>query len=108
MRLISQILTLIIAICVVWFAIANRHPVDLTLDPFPLSFSAPLYLPVLIAALVGMIAGGVISWRSGGGRRARLRRAERQRDALRRDLDRLEAKTPSAGGVMRRDEPREP
>ncbi len=91
MRLISHLLTLLIAAIVVWFAIANRHAVELTLDPFPLSFSAPLYLPVLLAALLGLIVGGFISWRTAGNKRARLRQAERQRDELRRNLNRMEA-----------------
>jgi len=92
MRLFSNLLTLLIAAVVIWFAIANRHMVELTLDPFPMSFQAPLYLPILLAALLGLLAGGFISWRSGSSKRARLRQAERQRDALRHDLDRLETR----------------
>lgn len=98
MRLISNILSLIIAVAVIWFSIANRHTVTLTLDPFPLSFTAPLYLPVLLAALLGLIAGGIVSWRQSGGRRARLRQAERQRDALQRDLERAETKDDATAG----------
>ncbi len=87
MRAISSFLTIVIAAIVVWFAIANRHAVELTLDPLPLSVSVPFYLPVLIAVLLGLIAGGLISWRASGGRRSRLRQAERQRDELQQSLN---------------------
>ena len=92
MRLLSHLVTLAIAVAVVWFAIANRHVVDFTLDPFPLSLSLPLYLPVLVAALLGLIAGGIISWRAGRTRRTRLRQAERMRDDLQPNLERFESK----------------
>lgn len=106
MRLISNLLSLLIAVGVIWFSIANRHAVTLTLDPIPLSFTAPLYLPVLLAALLGLIAGGFVSWRHGGSRRAQLRQAERQRDTLQRNLDKAEAEdrvTPSSDADRRRE-----
>ena len=92
MRFISHLVTLVIAVAVIWFAIANRHAVDLAFDPLPLSLTLPLYLPVLVAALLGLIAGGIISWRAGRARRSRLRLAERERADLQRNLDRSEAK----------------
>ena len=88
MRFLTHIVTLAIAVIVVWFAIANRHQVDLTFDPLPLSLSLPFYLPVLAGVLLGLVAGGVISWRTGRTRRARLRVAERERDKLQYSLDR--------------------
>ena len=87
MRFLSHLVTIAIAILVVWFAVANRHAVNLTFDPLPLSLSLPLYLPDLIAALLGLVAGGLISWRGGRARRTRLRQAERERDELQRNLD---------------------
>lgn len=97
MRVFTNLLSLIVAIGVIWFSIVNRHHVTVTLDPFPLSFTAPLYLPVLLAALLGLIAGGIVSWRQSGGRRARLRQTERERDALQRSLDQAERKNETVG-----------
>jgi lipopolysaccharide assembly protein A len=88
MRFLAHIVTLTIAIIVIWFAITNRHQVDLTFDPLPLSLSLPFYLPVFAGVLLGLVAGGVISWRTGRTRRARLRAAERERDELQHNLDR--------------------
>ena len=95
MRAISSFLTIVIAAIVVWFAIANRHIVPLTLDPLPLSISVPFFLPVLVAVLLGLIAGGLLSLRAAGERRARLRRAERQRDELQQNLDDARDKGPA-------------
>ena len=88
MRFLTHIVTLTIAIIVIWFAITNRHQVDLAFDPLPLSLSLPFYLPVFGGVLLGLVAGGVISWRTGRTRRARLRAAERERDELQHNLDR--------------------
>jgi len=86
MRFLTHIVTLAIAVIVIWFAIANRHQVDLKFDPLPLSLSLPFYLPVLAGVLLGLVAGGIISWRTGRTRRARLRAAERERDELQHSL----------------------
>ncbi|MEQ8246600.1 MAG: lipopolysaccharide assembly protein LapA domain-containing protein [Alphaproteobacteria bacterium] len=95
MRALSSLLTIVIAAIVVWFAIANRHIVPLTFDPLPLSIELPFFLPILIAVLLGLLAGGLISLRAAGERRARLRRAERQRDELQQNLDTVRDKGPA-------------
>jgi len=66
-------------------------------------------LPVLVAVLLGLVAGGVISWRTGRTRRARLRAAERERDELQRNLNKLAPKDRPGDGEIdlptARDEP---
>ena len=99
MRFLAHIVTLAIAVIVIWFAIANRHQVDLTFDPLPLSFSLPFYLPVFAGVLLGLVAGGVISWRTGRTRRARLRAAERERDELQHSLNRPAPKDQQSEGT---------
>ena len=86
MHFLVHIVTLAIAVIVIGFAIANRHQVDLTFDPLPLSLSLPFYLPVLTGVLLGLVAGGVISWRTGRRLRVRLRTAARERDELQHSL----------------------
>jgi uncharacterized integral membrane protein len=99
MRFLTHIVTLTIAIVVIWFAITNRHRVDLTFDPLPLSLSLPLYLPVLAGVLLGLVAGGVISWRTGRTRRARLRATERERDELQHSLEQSASKDQQSEGT---------
>lgn len=56
------------------FAAANRHDVDVSLDPLPFGLTVPLFLIVLTSVLVGLIVGGVSAWLSG----RRWRRSTRQ------------------------------
>jgi len=72
---------------ILFFSFANRGPVTVSLDPFPNdqfalgSFEAPLFLVVLAAMAVGVIAGGFSSWVShlSVRRAAKEARAEAQR-----------------------------
>ena len=82
MRFLTHIVTLAIGTVVIWFAIVNRHQVDLKFDPLPLSLLLPFYLPVLVGVLLGLVAGSIISWRTSRSRRSRLRATERERDEL--------------------------
>ena len=103
MRFLTHILTLAIGTIVIWFAIVNRHQVDLKLDPLPLSVLLPLYLPVFVGVLLGLVAGGVISWRTSRSQRSRLRVAERERDELKHSLHQTTLKDQQVSAA--RDEP---
>jgi uncharacterized integral membrane protein len=57
-----------LGLLILFFALANRGSVKISLDPFPggelggASFEAPLFLVVLAAAALGVVAGGASSW----------------------------------------------
>jgi len=59
-----------LGLLILFFALANRGSVRISLDPFPgggltgPSFEAPLFLVVLTSAALGVIAGGASSWLS--------------------------------------------
>jgi len=64
------------------FAVANRHPVTMSFDPFnstdpALSTDLPLFLLIIAAMAVGVIIGGLATW---WGQR-RWRRAARRHEA---------------------------
>jgi uncharacterized integral membrane protein len=68
------------------FAVANREPVRVVLDPLPgdppsFEISAPLFLVLLAAGAFGIIAGSLVTWWAQGRHRraARLARAEAER-----------------------------
>lgn len=68
-----------LALVVMALAVANRGKVLISLDPFnPLSpalgFDMPLALVILIAVFVGILIGGVSTWRQA--RRKAARRAD--------------------------------
>ena len=97
-RIVSWLIGLPVAVVVVGLAVANRHSVRFSLDPFSadaplLAFDVPLYALLLAAAFAGMLAGGIASWLSQGRWRkaARSARAENARLRFERDRARREA-----------------
>jgi uncharacterized integral membrane protein len=64
------------------FAVANRHLVTVSFDPFNFSdpsvaVTAPLFVVIIAVAILGVIAGGSATWF----RQRRWRRAARQHEA---------------------------
>ena len=91
------------------FAVANRHFVTVSFDPFngadpAVSLSMPLFAVILLAAIAGVAAGGSATWF----RQRRWRRAARQHEA---DARRARAETAdlrAAAAVSRADQQRLP
>jgi uncharacterized integral membrane protein len=64
------------------FAVANRHLVTVSLDPFNSSdpsvgFTLPLFVVIIAVAILGVVAGGSATWF----RQRHWRRAARQHEA---------------------------
>jgi uncharacterized integral membrane protein len=64
------------------FAVANRHLVTVSLDPFNTSdpsvgFTLPLFVVIIAVAILGVAAGGLATWF----RQRHWRRAARQHEA---------------------------
>src|ERR1700736_5122688 len=64
------------------FAVANRHFVTVSFDPFnsadpSVATRLPLFVVIIMAAIIGVLAGGSATWF----RQRRWRRAARQHDA---------------------------
>ncbi len=57
-----------LALIILFFAMANRSPVQIGLDPLLApgesgpSFEAPLFLVVLVSMALGVLAGGASTW----------------------------------------------
>ncbi len=84
--MLKRILTLLIAFPVaallITLAVANRHSVDLVLDPFRpetpvLALSLPFYVYLFGMLILGVMLGGAATWFS----QARYRRQARNRGA---------------------------
>lgn len=82
MRYIAWLIGLPVAIVAITFAVINRQVVTIDLWPLPWTASLPLFLMVLGALGLGMVAGGVIVWVSGGRTRARARAEHRRANRL--------------------------
>ena len=79
MGLLSRFAAVPLAIIVIAFAIANRHAVEVSLDPLPFSFGLPLYVVAIGALVVGFAGGAGSAWlaghvarRAARGRKARI------------------------------------
>jgi uncharacterized integral membrane protein len=79
-RFFKVAILLLCAIILLGFAFANRDFVTVSFDPFSttdnaaFSIPAPLFAVVIIAAMLGVVAGALATWFSQG----RHRRASRQ------------------------------
>jgi hypothetical protein len=100
-----------VGVLMVAFAIANRAPVRLTLDPFrpaetSLYLEAPLFLVLFSVLALGLLVGGMVAWWGQGKWRRAARARGREAAALRDETVRLEqqlvrSETPSYGPPAR-------
>ena len=79
-RFLRIVILILLAVILLGFAFANRHDVIVSFDPFAaidnaaFSIAAPLFVVVIVAAMLGVVAGASATWLSQG----RHRRAARQ------------------------------
>ena len=81
-KFFTALIVIPLAVIFVVFAVANRHFVTMSLDPFnsanpAVSVTLPLFVLIIATAILGVIAGGLATW---FGQR-RWRRAARQHEA---------------------------
>ena len=98
MKLIFRIfIVLPIALVLLLFAIANRHVVTVSFDPFTggdirgPAVTAPLFVVLLLTGLLGLLAGGFATWLTQGRWRRRARDARSDATIARAEADRLRA-----------------
>lgn len=66
-KIVNVVVVLPLAVLFVGFAVANRHAVTVSFDPFDstdpsLGVTLPLFAVVILVAILGVIAGGVATW----------------------------------------------
>ncbi|MBY6239715.1 lipopolysaccharide assembly protein LapA domain-containing protein [Methylosinus sp. Sm6] len=100
-----------LALLFLFFAMANRAPVQVFIDPLPggdatgPSFEAPLYLVVLASIALGVLAGGLSSWVAHGRYRRAARTARADAKVARTEAEQLRGQAlaslspdPASGG----------
>jgi uncharacterized integral membrane protein len=102
-RLSTIVVAVPLGIVAIGFAIANRHAVELSLDPFPWRIDLPLFTVLYGGIVIGLLFGVVAEW----WRERRLRRAAREAraaaEALRRENAALKMSQnglPAQSGVL--------
>jgi uncharacterized integral membrane protein len=106
-KFFTALIVIPLALIFVVFAVANRHFVTVSFDPFnsanpSVSVSLPLFVLIIAIAVLGVIAGGLAAW---FGQR-RWRRAARQHELEARTARAQLAELRSQGAVLRGEPPR--
>ena len=71
-RFLKVLILILLAIVLLGFAFANHHEVTVSFDPFAstdsaaFSITAPLFAVVIVAAMLGVVAGALATWVSQG------------------------------------------
>ena len=87
-KLVTALVLISFALVLISFAVANRHPVTVSFDPFGSRDSAfdlppvPLFVIIIAALILGVLVGGSATWF----RQRRWRRAARQHEADAREV----------------------
>ncbi|MBM3567803.1 MAG: LapA family protein [Alphaproteobacteria bacterium] len=87
MRLLGMLCFVVLAASVAAFAVANRAPLRISLDPLPLSLELPVYALGLGGIAVGIVIGGAIGWWRMVAARARAAVLARELAAMKRAGD---------------------
>jgi hypothetical protein len=104
-NIITVLILIPLALAIAMFAVANRAPVAIAIDPFgrepPLfALSVPMYLALLAALMLGVIVGGIAAWSAQRKWRRRARRASAELKAAHAEMAilrrQLEAARPAA------------
>lgn len=106
-KFITALVVIPLAVIFIIFAVANRHLVTVSFDPFntvdpSVAVTLPLFVVIIAVAILGVIAGGSATWF----RQRRWRRAARQHEAdarrARAEATDLRAAAVASGGESRR------
>jgi uncharacterized integral membrane protein len=90
-KIINVLIVLPLAVILVIFAVANRHWVTVSFDPFnstdaAVAVTLPLFLVIILSAIAGVLAGGAATWLKQGHWRRAARRHEADAAAARAEL----------------------
>jgi uncharacterized integral membrane protein len=103
-KFFNAVVVILLGAIFIVFAVANRHLVTVSFDPFnssdpSISVRLPLFIVMIAVAMVGVVAGSSMTWF----RQRRWRRAARQHEAdarqARAQLADLRATTDHRGSV---------
>ena len=108
-KFLNAVVLIPLGLIFVVFAVANRHLVTVSFDPFnstdpSIAITLPLFVVIIAAAIAGVAAGGAASWF----RQRHWRRAARQHEADARQAQAQLADLRTGAEARRGDPPRFP
>ena len=101
-RFLKLVVIVPIAIALLAFAFANRQFVTVSFDPFPsgdvpaFAISLPLFVVLILTAMIGVVTGGGAVWFAQGRHRRAARRARAEADRWRVEAEAAHAKLGAA------------
>jgi uncharacterized integral membrane protein len=109
-RIVAVLILVPLAIIIIAFAVANRHEVTVSLDPFGTSAPAasltlPLFALLILVLIIGVVIGGSAAWLRQGRWRRAARRLEREAKELVARLEAHQAASAEPSIVPRQQEP---
>jgi uncharacterized integral membrane protein len=101
-RFLKALLLLPVAILVVLLAVANRAPVQLSLDPFSqeapeFATQVPLFAVIFASVMLGVVIGGMATWLAQGKHRRARRQYRREAQHLKLETERMRAQSAPSG-----------
>jgi uncharacterized integral membrane protein len=110
-KIVAVVILVPLAAVIVALAVANRHNVTLSFDPFnaeapAASVTLPLFGLIIALLVIGVLIGGTASWLRQRHWRRHARRLEREVIALRGENDALRAAA-AQGAILRPAAPRQ-
>ena len=102
-KVFTVLVVLPLALILIVFAVANRHFVTVSFDPFnstdpALAVSLPLFVLIIAVAILGVVAGGLATWFGQHHWRRAARRHEADARDARSELADLRAATMASRG----------
>ncbi len=103
-RFLKALLLLPVAILVVLLAVANRAPVQLSLDPFSqeapeFATQVPLFAVIFASVMLGVVIGGMATWLAQGKHRRARRQYRREAQHLKLETERMRAQSAAPSGA---------
>jgi uncharacterized integral membrane protein len=94
-----------VALFLLGLAVANRENVRVVLDPLPgngplFETNAPLFIVAFAAAILGIVAGSLVTWWSQGRHRQAARQARAETERLRQEAARLRGELVSRSNAL--------
>jgi uncharacterized integral membrane protein len=91
-RIVSTLIVVPLAVVIIAFAVANRHSVTVSFDPFSSTSPAyaatlPLFVLIFVLLILGVLIGGIASWFGQSKWRRTARKLEADVRGLHQELD---------------------
>ena len=102
-RIVSLVIMIPLGIVLIVLSVANREFVTLALNPFRpddqfLSVSAPFFVFLFVALIIGLIVGAAATWLTQGKYRKRARNEAREAEKWHAEADRFKVRAEQIAG----------